>query len=213
MSSRTARAPSSTLLAGLVVVTAAAIAPSGLGGKPIPAASWVIWGAAFGLALAWFAAAGVKLRDAARRMLWLLPLIALLAIPAGLLSPPGSRAIVTMGLAARSLAATSTAAALAAWLGAQGLVEGARRLGIPARFVAVLEASLAGMSIVVRQATAMLRAREARRPGYGAWSRLVASPRRTAIAFGRLVAALLLRSLERGESLERARRARGIGDP
>jgi energy-coupling factor transporter transmembrane protein EcfT len=58
----------------------------------------------------------------------------------------------------------------------------------------------------------MLRARAARRGGGGAWSALARSPRGTLRGFGRLVAALLLRSLERAESLERARDARGLGE-
>ena len=55
----------------------------------------------------------------------------------------------------------------------------------------------------------MLRAREARRPAFGAWSDLVFAPADTVRGFGRLVASLLLRSLERAEAIEQARRARG----
>ena len=70
---------------------------------------------------------------------------------------------------------------------------------------------LASLALVARQVAAMLRARAARRMSGGAWSALVRSPRETLRGFGRLVAALLLRSLERAESLERAREARGLG--
>jgi energy-coupling factor transporter transmembrane protein EcfT len=84
-----------------------------------------------------------------------------------------------------------------------------RQLRAPARLVAIAEATLAGLAVMTRQAIHMLRAREARRPGYGAWASLIASPAETVRGFGRLVAALLLRSLERAEALEQARRARG----
>jgi energy-coupling factor transporter transmembrane protein EcfT len=40
----------------------------------------------------------------------------------------------------------------------------------------------------------------------------VAAPRETVEGYGRLIAALLLRSLERAEALDRARRARGAGE-
>ena len=48
--SLTARSPGLLLAAGLATVLAAATAPAGLGGRPIPAASWLIWGAALLLA-------------------------------------------------------------------------------------------------------------------------------------------------------------------
>ncbi len=211
--SLTARSPGLLLAAGLATVLAAATAPAGLGGRPIPAASWLIWGAALLLALAAFALAGVSPMTALGRLAWLLPVIALLALPAGLLSEPGRRGLVALGLAVRAFASASAAAALGTWLGPAGLLEALRRLQAPARLVEVLAAALGSLSVIVRQVSAMLRAREARRPGFGAWPRLLTSPRRTARGFGRLVAALLLRSLERGEALERARRARGMAGP
>ena len=76
----------------------------------------------------------------------------------------------------------------------------------------VTAAALASTALVGRQVTAMLRARAARRTGGGAWSALALAPRETLRGFGRLVAALLLRSLERAEALERARVARGTDD-
>jgi len=94
-------------------------------------------------------------------------------------------------------------------LGPSGLVRAARDLRLPARLVDVFEAMLASLTIVLRQVRAMLRAREARRPGFGALSDLLASPVETTRGFGRLVASLLLRSLERAEAIEQARRARG----
>jgi energy-coupling factor transporter transmembrane protein EcfT len=118
-----------------------------------------------------------------------------------------------LGLLARALAATGAGVALATWLGPSGLVAGLRQLRAPDRIVQILAEALASVGVVLRQVRAMLRAREARRPGYGAWSTLAFTPLRTVRGFGRLVAALLLRSLERAEALDRARRARGGGGP
>ena len=210
--SRTASAPGIILICGLVAAVAAAIAPAGLGGRAIPAASWLTWSATFALALAGFAASGVSPIAALRRLAWLAPFVALLAVPAGLLAPAGMRLVVTCGLAARAFASASAASALATWLGPRGVVAGARQLGLPSRIVDVFAAALSGLDVVIRQVSAMLRAREARRPGYGAWTQLIAAPVQTTRGLGRLIAALLLRSLERGEALERARRARGTGD-
>jgi len=201
------------LALGLAAVAAAAIAPAGVGGRPIPAASWWIWGAVLALALAGFRWAGVGALATLRRLVWLVPIVVLLALPTGLLGAPGSRLMVTCGLAVRALTSAAAAAAMATLLGPAGLVAGVRQLRVPPRLVEIFAAALSGLTVVIRQVSAMLRAREARRPGYGAWSRLMTSPVATARGYGRLVAALLLRSLERGEALERARRARGVGDP
>jgi energy-coupling factor transporter transmembrane protein EcfT len=149
---------------------------------------------------------------AARALMVLLPAVALLAVPAGLLAEPGRRLWMSLALAMRALASASAAASLAALLGPPGLVEGARRLHAPRRLVDILSAAFTSLNIIVRQASAMLRAREARRPGRGAWPALLGSPLRTPRGAGRLVAALLLRSLERAEALERAGRARGAGE-
>jgi energy-coupling factor transporter transmembrane protein EcfT len=197
---------------GLGIVLAAALAPAGLNGRPIPVLSWAIWGAAFTFALATLSAAGWSLGRALRRVLWFVPLVVLLALPAALVAAPGHRVAFALALGARALAAASAGAALAVWLGPAGLVAGLRRLRIPARLVEVLAAALASLATVMRQVQAMLRAREARRPGYGAWASLVEAPGETARSFGRLVAALLLRSLERAEALDRARRARGAAE-
>ena len=206
------RRPGLALAAGLAVVLLAATARAGLDGSPIPASSWLVWAVAFAVAIAVLRAAGIVPGQALRRLAWPLPFIVLLVLPAALLVPPERRAAVALGLAARALAATSVGTALAAWLGPTGLVEGARELRLPARLVQVLAAALASLTLVIRQTQAMLRAREARRPGYGASALFLASPRETARGFGRLVAALLLRTLERAEALDRARRARGVGD-
>jgi cobalt/nickel transport system permease protein len=204
--------PGLVLALSLIVVLAAATAPAGLGGLPVPAASWILWGSLLCVSIAALAAAGIPPGLALRRLAWLLPPIALLAVPAGLLSAPGRRLDVTLGLAARAFTSASAAAALATWLGPAGLIEGARRLRCPPRLLEIFASAVAGLAVVLRQASAMLRAREARRPGRGAGPSLLASPRRSARGFGRLAAALFLRSLERGEALERARRVRGISD-
>jgi energy-coupling factor transporter transmembrane protein EcfT len=208
---RTARAPGLVLAIGLAAVMAAGLAPAGLGGRPVPAASWLTWCAVMVLALAGFVAAGVRPVATLRRLAWLVPVVALLAVPAGLLAEPGARLVVTCGLALRAFASASAAAALASLLGPVGIVAGARQLRVPARLVEIFAAALSGLTIAIHQVGAMLRAREARRPGYGAWPQLIRSPGQTARGVGRLVAALLLRSLERGEALERSRRARGGG--
>lgn len=208
---RTADAPGAVLAAGLALAVAAALAPAGLGGDPVPAASWLTWAAVLALAFAGFARAGVTPLATLRRLAWLLPAVAPFVLPASLVAPPGSRLAALAALTARAVASASVAAMLAALLGPAGLVAAARSLRVPPPLVDVLAAALGGLTVVTRQATAMLRAREARRPARGAWARLAVAPRRTLRGFGRLVAALLLRSLERGEALERARRARGVG--
>jgi energy-coupling factor transporter transmembrane protein EcfT len=208
----TARRPGLVLAIGLAVVLAAALSPAGLRDQQVPAGSWAIWATTFLLALLAFRSAGVPVLEALRRIAWLVPLVALLALPAGLLAEPGRRVLLASALGVRALAAATAGTALAARLGPSGLVGGARQLRAPERLVDVLEAMLVSLTVVTRQVRAMLRAREARRPAFGAWSALTATPVETLRGFGRLAAALLLRSLERAESLEQARRARGGGD-
>jgi hypothetical protein len=70
---------------------------------------------------------------------------------------------------------------------------------------------LVSLTAIVRRVTEMLRARTARGTGDAPWSALVKAPGDTVRGFGRITAALLLRSLERAEAQERARRARGAG--
>jgi energy-coupling factor transporter transmembrane protein EcfT len=197
------------LACGLAVVLAAALAPAGLRGQPVPPWSWAVWAAAFAGALWTFGRAGLPLQEAARRIAWLAPVVALFALPAALLAPSGSRLVVGAALAARALAAAAMGAAVATRLGPSGLVQASRELRLPARLVDVFEAMLASLTIVLRQVRSMLRAREARRPSFGALSDLLWSPVETTMGFGRLVASLLLRSLERAEAVEQARRARG----
>jgi energy-coupling factor transporter transmembrane protein EcfT len=206
---RTVRRPAPALLCGLAAVLAAALSPAGLSGHPVPPWSWAVWAVVFSSALWTFGLAGLPLPEAFRRVAWLAPVVALFAFPAALLAPSGGRLVVGAALAARALSAAVMGAAVATWLGPSGLVRAARDLPLPDRLVDVFEAMLASLTIVLRQVGAMLRAREARRPAFGALSDLLWSPVDTIRGFGRLVASLLLRSLERAEAVEQARRARG----
>ena len=209
---RTADRRGLTLAAGLAVVLAASLAPAGLDGRGIPVFAWCVWGAVFLGALVLLRATGVPPAAALRRLVWMLPFVALLALPAGLLAAPGHRVEVTIALGARAVAALSAGVALAMRLGPAGFVAGMRALGVPERLADVLAASLASLNGMARQVQSMLRAREARRIARGPWPALLASPWETVIGFGRLTAALLLRSFERAEALDRARRARGSGE-
>jgi energy-coupling factor transporter transmembrane protein EcfT len=205
------RRPGLFLAASLVAIIAAALTPVGLSGHAIPPWAWVVWLAAMSGALALFRRAGFTSMDAVRRTSWLLPVVAVFVGPAAWLAPPGTRGMVALALLARAWSAASLGAGLATCLGPSGLARGVRQLGVPVRLADVFESTLASLSIVLRQVRAMLRAREARRPGFGAWSAVLVTPVDTLRGFGRLVAALLLRSLERAEAIEQARRARGGG--
>ena len=198
------------LACGIAVVLVAALAPSGLRGEAVPAWAWAAWAFAFAVSLWAFHEAGFVLAESLRRIGWLAPVVAVFALPAALLAPSQSRILVAISLVVRALSAAAAGAGIASWLGPSGIVAGARGLGAPTRLADVLEATLASLNTVLRQVTSMLRAREARRTSFGAWSDLASEPVETARGFGRLVAALLLRSLERAEALEQARRARGV---
>jgi len=206
---RAAARPGLVLVAGAAVVGVTAIVPAGIGGVPVPRGSIAIWALVLLLSFGAQRACGVRPDDAAKRLALFVPFILLFALPTALLAPAGRRFAAALALLARATAATSASIALATWLGPAGLVAGLRALHAPDRLVQILADALASLGVILRQVRAMLRAREARRPGYGAWASLASSPVRTVRAFGRLVAALLLRSLERAEALERARRARG----
>ena len=78
----------------------------------------------------------------------------------------------------------------------------ARALGAPARLVSVLEAALVSLVGMVERARAMLRAREARRAGPGAWGLLLREPRATLAR---------LRALRRRAAAAHARARRGPG--
>jgi energy-coupling factor transporter transmembrane protein EcfT len=201
--------PARALLGSLTVIVAAATAPAGVSGQPVPWWAWSLWTLSASTALVVLIRAGCGPADALRRTVWLAPVAAVFALPAAALAPPGTRLLVAAALLCRAWSAAALGAATATALGPGGLACGLRDLGVPARLADVFEATLVSLAAVVRQVRSMLRAREARRPGFGAWSSVIARPSDTATGFGRLVASLLLRSLERAESLERARRARG----
>ncbi len=205
--------PGLVLATGLVLTTLAALAPAGLARPSIPAWSWAAWAMAFAGGAMAFRIAGSTLPQLVRRLAWLLPLVLVLALPAALLAPSGRRLETAVALAARALAATAAAAGTAFCLGPLGLVQGARALHLPGRLVDVLEAALSSVAAMIEQARAMLRAREARRTTHGPWGSLLVAPASTLRGFGRFAGALLLRTLERAEAVERARLARGADQP
>lgn len=199
--------------AGLAITALAAVAPAGLRGEPVPAHAWALWLLALGVGLDAFRRAGSTPSQLARRIAWLLPLVLTLALPAALLAPSGRRLPAAAALLTRALCATLAAAGTAFLLGPAGIVHGARALGAPQRLVSVLEAMLVSLVVMVARARAMLRAREARRTGHGAWGLVLREPIATLRGFGRFGGALLLRTLERAEAQERARLARGADLP
>jgi energy-coupling factor transporter transmembrane protein EcfT len=205
--------PGLVLSTGLALAALAALAPAGLARPSVPAWSWLAWAVAFAGGAAAFRLAGSTLPQLVRRLAWLLPFVLVLALPAALLAPAGRRAVTAVALAARALAATTAAAGTAFCLGPVGLVRGARALNVPGRLVDVLEAALSSLAAMIEQARAMLRAREARRTTHGPWGSLLAEPASTVRGFGRFAGALLLRTLERAEAVERARLARGADRP
>ena len=193
----------------LAAVVAAALAPAGLRGEPVPAWSWAAWLAALAVGVVAFAGAGSTFGQAARRVAWLLPFVAALSLPAALFAPAGRRAAVAAALGVRAATAATAVAGTVTRLGPGGLVRAVRGLRAPERLVDVLEASLVSLEAIVAQARAMLRAREARRSVHGPWGSLLREPADTLRGFGRFAGALLLRTMERAEGVERARRARG----
>jgi hypothetical protein len=201
--------PGAVLAVGLGLTAFAATAPAGLGGEPVPGWSWLIWLLAFAAGAHGFRRGGSTLAQGARRVAWLLPFVLLLALPAALLAASVDRATAALALVTRSLAATTAAAGTAFRLGPLGLLRAVRALGVPERLALVLEAALVSLRSMVERASAMLRARSARRGRDGAWGLLLREPGATLRGFGRFGAALLLRTLERAEAQERARVARG----
>jgi energy-coupling factor transporter transmembrane protein EcfT len=197
------------LALALVAAVASSLAPAGLRGGDVPACSWAVWAASLAVGLAAFVGAGSTFGQLARRVAWLLPFVIVLALPAALFAAPGRRAVVAAALGARALAAATAVAGTVLRLGAPGLVRAARGLRAPERLADVLEAALVSLEAIVQQARAMLRAREARRSVHGPWGSLLREPIDTLTGFGRFAGALLLRTMERAEAVERARRARG----
>jgi energy-coupling factor transporter transmembrane protein EcfT len=206
----TGRRPGLVLLLTIGFALSAALAPAGLGGSSVPEWAWSIWAVVFLAALVLFRQAGYPLSESLRRVAWLVPLVLLFTTPAAFLAPAPHRLMTFTALISRAIAAAAVAAGAASWLGPSGMVRALRQVGAPARLTDIFEAMLASLTSVLRQAHAMLRAREARRSNLGAWNLAASAPLDTARGFGRLVASLLLRSLERAEALEQARRARGF---
>jgi len=204
--------PGVVLASGLAVAVLTSLAPAGLRGAPVPAAAYGIWGAAFLASVALMRGSGAGSGRALLRILWLAPPILVLSLTASLLAPPGRRLAVAAALILRSLASSSVALATATVLGPAGIVLGLRALRVPALLVDVVHGMLVGLAAIARQVAGMQRARIARRARSTPLSALVSSPVETVRGFGRIAGALFLRSMERAEALERARRARGGGE-
>jgi len=203
--------PGLVLAVGLAVVVLAATAPAGLQGRSVPVSSWIVWSVVPVAAVALLRSKRGGLVVAARQLALLLPTVLMLTLPAVLFAAASGGAVVGGALLARSLATAAAGLATVTYLGPVELIAGLRALRLPERFVDVVHAMLVGLAAIVRQVTEMLRARTARGTGHAPWSDLASAPGETLRGFGRITAALLLRSLERAESLERARRARGAG--
>jgi len=177
----------------------------------VPAWSWIVWGVVPIASVALLRSKRGGLVVAARQLALLFPAVLLLTLPAVLFAAARGGAVVGVALVARALATAAAGLATVTYLGPVELVAGLRALRLPERFVDVVHAMLVGLAAIVRQAAEMLRARTARGTGHAPWSSLAMAPDETLRGFGRITAALLLRSLERAEALERARRARGVG--
>ena len=205
--------PGPILAVGLLAVVCAALLPAGLADRQVPAWSWISWAVVLVSSLSVLYVVNRSIVRAMRSLAWLLPPVLLLTLPAVVFAAGGRGATVALALVLRSLAAATAGLATVAALGPSGLVQGLRSLRVPSRLVEVVHAMLASLAAIVRQVSGMLRARMARRPSHAPWSALGVAPIETLRGFGRLVGALLLRSIERAETLERARRARGGPDP
>ena len=203
--------PGLVLAAGLAVVVVAASAPAGLRGRPVPVWSFVVWATVLLAAFAVMRTERGGLVAALRRLVLLLPTVSLLTMPAALFAAAENGAIVGCALMARALATAAAGLATVTYLGPVALIAGLRALGLPARFADIVHAMLVSLSAIVRMVTGMLRAKTARGTGQAPWSALATAPGETVRSFGRVTSSLLLRSLERAEALERARRARGAG--
>jgi energy-coupling factor transporter transmembrane protein EcfT len=203
--------PGFVLAAGLAVLLLAATAPAGIDGRPTPVSSWIIWGAVPLASAALIRSKRGGLAAAGRQLVPLLPTVAMLTLPAVLFAAASNGVAVGAALFARAFATASAGLATVAFLGPLGLIAGLRGLRLPDRLVEVFHATLVGLTAVVQQAAEMLRATSARGPGHAPWSDLSVAPGPALRGFSRIIAALLLRSLERAEALERARRARGAG--
>jgi cobalt/nickel transport system permease protein len=204
--------PGLALAAGLAVVVAAAVLPAGIDGRSVPGYCWVAWAVVLAASLVALRRARGGVAAAARALTWLLPPVLLLTLPAVVFAAAGQRGQVALALVLRSLSAATAGLATVAHLGPAGIVAGLRRLRVPARLVEIVHAMLVSLAAIMRQVASMQRARAARRTGRAPWPALFQAPAGMLRGFGRLIGALFLRSIERAEALERARRARGGAD-
>ena len=188
----------------------AALAPAGLHGRPVPVWSWAILDRRLhDFDVGTSARRAIAVVDALRRVSWLLPAILMLTVPAALIAPAGSRLPVRPGARRPGLC-----------VGLDG--RGGGHLARPERTGAcgprVARARAPGRRVRSHAGEPDHRAP----PGAGHAAGPRSSPAgvrrlershdeadRNGSGFGRLVASLLLRSLERAEAVEQARRARG----
>lgn len=201
--------PGLVLSGGLAVAVGTAFVPAGLDGRGVPGPSWVSWIVVVVVSVATLRLVSGSFTRSLRRLAWLLPPVVLLTLPAVVFTAEARGGGVALALVFRALAATSVGLATVTALGPSGVVAGLTSLRVPPRLVQIVHAMLVSLHAITRQVTGMLRARAARRPGGTPWSAILVAPVDTVRGFGRLVGSLLLRSIERAEALERARRARG----
>ncbi len=202
--------PVLALALGLAAIVVAALLPAGLDGGRVPPASWICWSAILAAALLVLKIAEHDLGKTLRSLGWLLPPVLLLTLPIVFFAAAESRGMIALALIVRAMAAAGAAVATVTILGPTGILAGLRSLHVPERLLEATHAMLVALTGIVRQVRGMLRARAARRPSSAPWASLARSPLETSKGFGRLIGALLLRSVERAEALERARRARGV---
>jgi energy-coupling factor transporter transmembrane protein EcfT len=201
--------PGLVLSCGLATVAGTAFVPAGLDGQGIPTLSWFSWIAVMAASIATLRFVSGSFTTGPRSLAWLLPTVVLLTLPAVVFAAEAWGGDVALALVFRSLAATSAGLATVTALGPSGVVAGLTALHVPQRLVQIVHAMLVSLCAITLQVSGMLRARAARRPSGAPWSALLVAPIQTVRGYGRLVGSLLLRSIERAESLERARRARG----
>jgi energy-coupling factor transporter transmembrane protein EcfT len=177
----------------------------------VPSWSWLVWSAVPLVAIAVLRSKKGGLMVAARQLAPIAPAVLLLTLPAVLFAAAEQGPAVGGALLARALATAAAGLATVSYLGPVDLIAGLRALKIPDRCLEIVHAMLVSLAAIVRQVEGMLRSRTARGAGHAPWSGLVRAPAATLRGFGRVTASLFLRSLERAEALERARRARGAG--
>lgn len=148
--------------------------------------------------------AGVKLSAVATRLALALPFAAVSLALLPLAGPGGAGRAFTIAL--RLAGATLSMAVLTLSTPLPLLFDGAARLGLPRPLIEITHLALRYLEVLRGEAARLLRARRARgfRPK-AVWRKGAAA------AFGELLGALFLRSLDRSERVHRAIAARTVG--